>query len=229
MKPLIPFYLAITITSASILPSASPAKALTWNFSYESNVPFNYGTQSGTFEAPGSESDGIHNITQFQFDHSDDITVGAAGTFDIPNTPTDQFSTAGGFTNQITIFGGTVTRVSILVNNTAAPSSIAIDYEPAAFFESVDIFNNVDRTGGLIDQSTFGSLTFTPSSTAIPFDVNPLPAILLLTVGLGIERLINKKRSQKNYQPTKQRDESTKLGLNHEPTKTQASGSLESN
>ena len=226
MKPLIPFYLAITLTSADILHSASPAKALTWNFSYESNFPFNFGTQSGTFEAPGSENDGTHTITEFQFNH----TSLPEATFDVPtNSPTEDFSTADiNLTNQITISGGVVTKVGILVNNTAEPSSIAIDFEPAAFFEGVDIYNNVDRTGGLIDQSTFG-VTFTPSSTVIPFDVNPLPAILLLTVGLGIERLVNKKQSQKNYQPTKQQDESTKLGLNHEPTKTQASGSLESN
>lgn len=193
MKSLIPVSIAFSLATASLLNFVSPAKALTWNFSYQSDPfdpAFNYGIQSGTFEAPGSDVDGVHTITELQFDHS---ILGAA-SFDAPNPPS-VFSLADPFfTNEITIAGGEVTRVSILVNNTAVPSSFSLDFEPGLGFDEINIFDEIDRSGELIDVSSFAGITITPqTTTSIPVDFNPLNVFVLLASGLGITKLRKKK------------------------------------
>ena len=209
MKKIIPFSLAASMATAGILYGLSPARALTWTFSYESNFPFNYGTQSGTFEAPGSESDGPHTITQFQFTHSN-AAVGAAGIFDVQNSPADQFSTAGGFTNEITISGGTVTKVSILVNDNTETSSISIDFDPGAMpapLNAVDIFDNVDRGGTPIDQSDFTGVTFTPQTGAgADYEHNAVPAVLIIGVLFAIKKLRSLLRDKNNSNEASESD-----------------------
>jgi len=157
----------------------------------ESNpIGFNYGTQSGTFEAPGS--DGTHRITQFQFNHS---VLGAAASFDAPNSPS-AFSTADGFTNEITITGGAVINVSLLVNNTTAPASISIDFGNS-ILDAVDIFDAVDRGGSKIDETSFGSaITFTQQTAGAPYHHNQAPAVLILGVLFAIKKLRQKLRDK---------------------------------
>lgn len=209
MKKIIPFSLVASMATAGILHYISPAQALTWTFSYESNLPFNYGTQSGTFEAPGSESDGVHNITQFQFTHNNPA-VGASGAFNAPNPPSNVFSTADSFTNEITISGGAVTGVSLLVNNTTAPSSISIDFSNT-FFDAVDIFDAVDRGGNNIDQSDFSGITFTRQTGAgADYEHNPAPAVLIIGVLFAIKKLRSLLRDKNNSNKASESDSSLK-------------------
>lgn len=204
MKNLIPFSLAMSMATAGILHYVSPGKALTWTFSYKSNpLGFNHGTQSGTFEAPGSEIDGTHSITQFNFNH----TVEGAASFDAPNPPS-VFSTTGGFTNEITISGGAVTAVRLLVNNTTAPSSISIDFSNDPLFDAVDIYNNIDRGGSKLDETGFGgAINFSPQSGAgAPYEHNPTPALLIISIGFAIKKLSQKLRDKKNRDSSRNGD-----------------------
>jgi len=212
MKKIIPYAIVIPLASACILHGVSPAQALTWTFTYQSDPldpSFNYGTQTGTFEAPGSEIDGVHNITNFQFDHS---VLGSEGTFDVPNIANHEFVTTDpSFTNQITISGGEVTRVSILVNNNPDTSSISVDFEPGAMptpFNAVDIFNDVNRGGTEIDQSdASSSITFT-SGAGADYEHNPVPAVLIIGVLFAIKKLRSLLRDKNNRNEASESDSS---------------------
>ncbi|MGK7904765.1 MAG: hypothetical protein AB4352_25830 [Hormoscilla sp.] len=182
---------AIGIAVASLFYYATPGSALTWNFTYQSdrnqyNFPAGYGPQSGSFVAPGSEVDGgPYPITEFQFSHNGLPYNFTSANSTIVNTV--------GATNTVTITGGTVSAIDLFFND----RTISGSFEISSDFDQVTLYNT---TNGTFDDDIDGSnsttdITFTRATGAgAPWEFSPGPALVIMTVGLGINKLVKKWR-----------------------------------
>lgn len=192
---------AIGMAVASLVYYATPGSALTWNFSYTSdglqyNVPSGYGTQSGSFVAPGSEVDGgPYTITEFQFTHN-----GLPYSFDTTVNST--------FTNNtVTIAGGTVSAINLFVNDNSIPGSFGI----SSALDQVTLYNIINGTSGNdIDGSLFSDATFTRSGSGASWEFSPVPALAIMTVGFGINKLVDKWRQDRKSKSTEQDNSQSK-------------------
>lgn len=194
MKQIRPFFLAMSLATAGIVFSESPAKALTWNFSYESDIVYGsdgYGNQSGSFVEPSTGNDGAFTISSFQFNHTD---LGAAN-FDT----TAGSSFVGSPT--VTISGGMIADLSLVVNN---PSSQEFEMIVSSGSSQATIFDNL---GSDIDGSDLSGVTFT-SGAGADYEHNPVPAVLIIGVLFAIKKLRSLLRNRNNSNEASESDTS---------------------
>jgi hypothetical protein len=168
------------VTALGILASASAATALSFTFSFSNTDGSTPGTVSGTIDglSIGSNGSGSPVVTVTS------SPLGGLGTY------TFAFNIAGGDT--FTVDGsGNITYADWIGNLGGYSFSLGTNFPvTTAPQHAFSLFNNVGN-------SNSSTLTFTPATTAVPFEFTPSLGIVLVFAGGGSWHLIKKQLKKK--------------------------------